>query len=189
MEAILYNISKNITMISIFLILILILGIIIYLITKKFDIHKKSIRYCGLLSRLNNRQILILSILLIRCFTIIYATCIYSQNILTELTIILLTSLLYIILVPRKILFESINIVPQAIIVYFINVLQNYKIEISSEMYIGQVIITLQIIIIIYAIYFLLKNFEELIGERGKKDERQKIGKRKKTNPKHAQYN
>lgn len=168
MEAIFYNVSKNLIPMAIFLIFEFLLGVIIYVITRKFDIHKKSIRYCGLLTGLNNRQIIILSAIIIRTFMIIYTVCIYEKNIITYLVMILVIDMIYIVFVPKKILFETINIIAQIIIIYFINVLKTYKIEISDEMYIGQVIITLSVFVIIYSMYFLLKDFEELIAEKKK---------------------
>ena len=67
------------------------------------------------------------------------------------------------ILNPTKIFFEAINISAQIIFLYFINVLKSYQIEVRDEMFVSQVIIVLTVFIILYAIYFFLKNFEDLI--------------------------
>lgn len=166
MEVILYNISKNLIPISICLALVLFIGVVIYIFTRKFDIHKKTIRYFGLLTGLNNRQIIVLSSIFIRTFMIIYTVCVYKSSILDYIVMILLIDIVYMILVPRKIIFETINITAQLILVYFINMLKTYRIEVSNEMYVEQIIIILSSFMIFYSVYFLLKNFEELITEK-----------------------
>ena len=166
MEVILYNISKNLIPVSIFLAFIFIVGLAIYIFTRKFDIHKKTIRYFGLLTGLNNRQIIVLASIIIRTFMLIYTVCIYKSSILDYMVMILLIDIVYMILVPKKIIFETINITAQLILVYFINMLKTYRIEVSSEMYVEQIIIILSSFIIFYSVYFLLKNFEELITEK-----------------------
>lgn len=166
MEVILYNISKNLIPISICLAIVLFIGVVIYIFTRKFDIHKKTIRYFGLLTGLNNRQIIVLSSIFIRTFMIIYTVCVYKSSILDYIVMILLIDIVYMILVPRKIIFETINITAQLILVYFINMLKTYRIEVSNEMYVEQIIIILSSFMIFYSVYFLLKNFEELITEK-----------------------
>ncbi len=180
MEVFLYSIGTAIKPIAIFLIVILTLGIFIYLTTRKFDIHKKAIRYAGLLTGLTNKQILILSAIIIRTFMIIYTACTYEKDIFIYLVMIIIVAIIYIAFVPKKILFESINIIAQVIILYFINILKMYKIEVSDQMYINQVILVLVGFIIVYSIYFLLKNFESLIKHKKKgkkKNEKEKIPK------------
>ena len=72
------------------------------------------------------------------------------------------------VLTPKKIIFETINITAQLILIYLINVLTTYRIEISNDMYVGQVVIFLSLLMILYTIYFFLKNFEELIRRKQK---------------------
>lgn len=174
-EETIYSISNHFTQLVVFLGFVLFLGIIIYIITGKFDIHKKSSMYCGLLTGLHNRQILILCVLLIRTFCIIYAVTIYTKNIGVSLITILLVDCIYIILTPKKLLFEGINIIAQLIFIYLINVLKTYQMEISNDMYVGQIAMVLSAFMIIYTIYFFLKNFEETI-RRKKKGKREKEG-------------
>lgn len=162
-----YNINLNIKELAIFLGFMLVMAIIIYILIRKFDIHKKTSGYLGLLSGLNNIQTLTLCTITIRTFCVIYSACVYSEVILLSLAIILVVDIIYIILNPKKIIFESINIIAQITFLYFINVLRNYQIEISSEMFIGQIIIILTVFIILYAIYFFLKGFEDLIRKKG----------------------
>ena len=158
-----YNINLNIKELSIFLGFMLLVAILIYVMLSKFDIHKKRIAYIGLLTGLNNYQILTLCAITIRLFCIIYSAVTYTDVILLSLAIILVVDVIYILLNIKKIVFETINTVAQIIFIYFINILKSYQIEVSNEMYVSQVIIVLIVFIILYTIYFFLKGFEDLI--------------------------
>lgn len=158
-----YNVNLNLKELAMFLGFMLIVAIVVYVMLQKFDIHKKRIAYIGLLTGLSNYQILTLCAITARLFCIIYSAVTYTDVILLSLAIILVVDIVYIILNPKKILFEIINIFAQVVLLYFINVLKSYQLEVSNEMYISQVIIVLTVFIILYAIYFFLKNFEELI--------------------------
>ncbi len=158
-----YNINLNLRELAIFLGLMLAFAIIIYIAMQKFDIHKKRIAYIGLLTGLTNYQILTLCTLTVRLFCIIYSSIIYIDEIVLSLMLILAIGIVYIVLNPKKILFETINIFAQIIFIYLINVLQGYQLEVSNEMYISQVIIIIKVFIILYAIFFFLKGFEDLV--------------------------
>lgn len=164
-----YNMNLNMKELAIFLGFMLVVGIILYLLMQKFDIQKKRSIYLGLLLGFSNYQIIVLCIITIRLFCIIYSACTYTDVILLSLAIVLVVEVAYIILNPKKIIFETINCIAQIIFLYFLNVLRNYQIEVSREMFISQVIIVLTIFIILYAIYFFLKGFEDLIKKNGKR--------------------
>ena len=163
LQKIVYNMNSNLKELAIIMAIIFFLGLFIYILTYKFDIHKKRVMYLGLITGLDNHKILSLCAMLIRLLCIIYSACIYSKNILLGLAIILVVDIIYIILNPKKIIFESINIILQIIFIYLINVLRTYQIQVGDEMYVGQVEIILSVFIVIYAIYFFLKGFEDLI--------------------------
>ena len=166
LEEAIYSISNHFTQLIVFLGFVLLLGIIIYIMTGKFDIHKKTSMYCGLLTGLNKKQILALCVILIRTFCIIYAVTIYSKNIGLSLVTIFLIDCIFILLSPKKILFEGINIIAQLIFIYLINVLKTYTLEISNDMHVEQISIVLSAFMIIYTVYFFLKNFEEIIRKK-----------------------
>ena len=87
-------------------------------------------------------------------------------------------SLIYIILMPKKIIFKTINIIAQGIILYFLRIMHSYRLEISNENYILQVEIALIVFLCIYAGYFLLKNTEDIIIQaKGKKKVKKGKGK------------
>ena len=183
LEEAIYSISNHFTQLIVFLGFVLLLGIIIYIMTGKFDIHKKTSMYCGLLTGLNKKQILALCVILIRTFCIIYAVTIYSKNIGLSLVTIFLIDCIFILLSPKKILFEGINIIAQLIFIYLINVLKTYTLEISNDMHVEQISIVLSAFMIIYTVYFFLKNFEEIIRKKEKVRKNKKSLKKK--NQKH----
>ncbi len=158
-----YNINLNLKELAIFLGFMLVVAIVVFIMLQKFDIHKKRIAYVGLLTGLQNYQILTLCAITIRLFCIIYSAVTYTDVILLSLAIILVVDIIYILLNPKKIVFEIINISAQIIFLYFINVLKSYQLEVSNEMYISQIIVVLTVFIILYAIYFFLKGFEDLV--------------------------
>lgn len=158
-----YNINLNLKELAIFLGFMLVVAIAIYIMLQKFDIHKKRVAYIGLLTGFSNYQILTLCAITIRLFCIIYSALTYTDVILISLALILVVDIVYIFLNPKKIVFEAINIFAQIIFIYLINVLKGYQLEVSNEMYISQIIIVLTVFIILYAIYFFLKGFEDLV--------------------------
>lgn len=89
--------------------------------------------------------------------------------------------IIYILLMPKKIIFETINILAQSTILYFIRIIHQYRIEISNENYVLQVEIALIIFLIIYAGYFLLKSIEDIITQtKTKKSKSKKLKNTKK---------
>lgn len=168
-DAVIYNLNNIWNVVIMFLVFILICGLILYMMTKKFNIHKKSSMYGGLIAGFNRRQTIMLCSIIIRTFLIIYAAVTYNNYLIVVLTMIFIADLVYMICNPKKLILESINIIGQIIVLYLNNILINYRLEISDEMYVTQVQLGLTIFIIIYAIYFLLKNFEETIKKRSKK--------------------
>lgn len=161
-----YNINKVLITLIIFLGIITMLGTAVFYMLKKFDIKKKRIIYLGLFSRLNTKQILLLSAIIIRTYLIIACSFINPNDILIYLSMIVIVDIIYIVLNYKKAIFETINIFAQLCLIYLISVLSLYQIEVSNEMYVVQVKIFLIIFIIMYTIYFLIKNVEEVISEK-----------------------
>ena len=177
-QRIIYNINSNLIELAVVLGIILLIGIVIYILTYKFDIHKKRMMYLGLLTGLNSRQVLSFCAILIRLCCIIYTACTYSEFIILSLAIIIVVDIVYMILNPKKIIFETLNISAQVIFLYFINVIKDYHIQVSTEKYVGSIIVILIIFIILYAIYFFLKGFESLVIKK----ERNKVEDEKRNN-------
>lgn len=170
-ENILYTITLFVKPFIVVTVSMLMIGFFLYHLTKKFNIHKKSTRYLGLLTGINKKQIIELSAILIRTILVIYAVLDHRKSIEAILVMVITSEIIYIILAPKKFIFEIINIAAQSTIIYFTEIIHNYRIEISNENYILQVEIALTIFIISYAIYFFLKNIEDII--KPKKERRQ----------------
>lgn len=163
-EYLAYNLTEYLMLTLVFFILILAISLFIYNGTKKIDIHKKSTRYFGLISALKNRQISMLCVILIRMVLILYSITIYKENIILTIIMILFADLIYICL--RKSIFEIINIIAQVFLIYLINILNEYRIEISQVNYVFQIQIILAVFLTIYVIYFFIKNFFEILTDR-----------------------
>ena len=163
LETILYQLSKISGVLIIFLVVVMLVSFILYKITKKFNIHKKSVMLCGMLTSLKNTQLIMITAIIIRTFLVMFTAIFYTKNILLYLIMIILSSLVYAIFHYRKAIFEIISTSAQIIALYLIHILSNYMIEVSNDPYVLAIKICLIIFIIMYASYFFLKNFEDVI--------------------------
>lgn len=163
LDTILYELSKVAWVLPIFLGIILLLSFIIYLITKKFDIHRKSVMVCGMFMGLSNKQIIMIISIFIRTFLVIFTACVYSKNILLYLLMIAISSIVFAILNYRKAILEIVSTGAQIVALYLINILTSYMIEESNDTYVLVIKICLIVFLIVYAMYFFLKNFEDII--------------------------
>lgn len=163
LDTILYELSKVAWVLPIFLGIILLLSFIMYLVTKKFNIHKKSVILSGMFMGLSNKQIIMIISILIRTFLVIFTACVYSKNILLYLLMIAISSIIFAILNYKKAILEIVSTVAQIIVLYLINILTSYMIEESNDPYVLVIKICLIVFLIVYATYFFLKNFEDII--------------------------
>ncbi len=163
-EYIMYNLTNYLMLTLVFFIIILAGSILIYLNTKKINIHKKGTRYFGLISALKSKQIAMLCSILIRTILIVYAVIIYQTNVITTIIMIIFADIIFIIL--KRSIFEIFNITAQVFLIYFINILQEYRIHVSDENYVFLIQIALTVFLITYVLYFLLKNFVETLTDR-----------------------
>lgn len=163
LDTILYELSKVAWVLPIFLGIILLLSFIMYLVTKKFNIHKKSVILSGMFMGLSNKQIIMIISIFIRTFLVIFTACVYTKNILLYLLMISISSIIFAILNYKKAILEIVSTIAQIIALYLINILTSYMIEESNDPYVLVIKICLIIFLIVYAIYFFLKNFEDII--------------------------
>lgn len=163
LDTILYELSKVAWVLPIFLGIIILLSFIMYLVTKKFNIHKKSVILSGMFMGLSNKQIIMIISILIRTFLVIFTACVYSKNILLYLLMIAISSIIFAILNYKKAILEIVSTVAQIIALYLINILTSYMIEESNDPYVLVIKICLIVFLIVYATYFFLKNFEDII--------------------------
>ena len=163
LDTILYELSKVAWVLPIFLGIILLLSFIMYLVTKKFNIHKKSVILSGMFMGLSNKQIIMIISIFIRTFLVIFTDCVYTKNILLYLLMIAISSIIFAILNYKKAILEIVSTIAQIIALYLINILTSYMIEESNDPYVLVIKICLIIFLIVYAIYFFLRNFEDII--------------------------
>lgn len=163
LDTILYELSKVAWVLPIFLGIILLLSFIMYLVTKKFNIHKKSVILSGMFMGLSNKQIIMIISIFIRTFLVIFTACVYTKNILLYLLMIAISSIIFAILNYKKTILEIVSTIAQIIALYLINILTSYMIEESNDPYVLVIKICLIIFLIVYAIYFFLRNFEDII--------------------------
>ena len=163
LDTILYELSKVAWVLPIFLGIILLLSFIMYLVTKKFNIHKKSVILSGMFMGLSNKQIIMIISIFIRTFLVIFTACVYTKNILLYLLMIAISSIIFAILNYKKAILDIVSTIAQIIALYLINILTSYMIEESNDPYVLVIKICLIIFLIVYAIYFFLRNFEDII--------------------------
>lgn len=176
LDTILYELSKVAWVLPIFLGIILLLSFIMYLVTKKFDIHKKSVMVSGMFMGLSNKQIIMIISIFIRTFLVIFTACVYSKSILLYLLMIAISSIIFAVLNFKKAILEIVSTSAQIIALYLINILTSYMIEESNDTYVLVIKICLIVFLIVYAVYFFLKNFEDIITNHKRRtvDERRK---------------
>lgn len=174
MEKILFKFLNNSTMLLTFLALIIFLGIVIMVLTRKLKHNKFNINIYGMLLGLNNREICGIACNFIRTFLVIYNSWIYADDIQFTFIIIAIASIMCILTNPRieKIIFEIANSAAQLISVFLINSLMGYMVDVGQENYVVLIQILLSIFITIYTIYFLMKNFEEIVTKNYKRREK-----------------
>ena len=160
LDTILYELSKVAWVLPIFLGIILLLSFIMYLVTKKFDIHKKSVMVSGMFMGLSNKQIIMIISIFIRTFLVIFTACVYSKSILLYLLMIAISSIIFAVLNLKK---AIVSTSAQIVALYLINILTSYMVEESNDTYVLVIKICLIVFLIVYAVYFFLKNFEDII--------------------------
>ena len=85
LETILYQLSKISGVLIIFLVVVMLVSFILYKMTKKFNIHKKSVMLCGMLTSLKNTQLIMITAIIIRTFLVMFTAIFYTKNILLYL--------------------------------------------------------------------------------------------------------
>lgn len=162
-ELILYNLSSSKILIIVFLVTFFIIGLFLYWLVNRLRLEKGKIKIHGLLLGINDKGIIILSMTLVRAFLIIFYTLVHQNNIQISLIMIGVISIIYILCSARNIIYEIVNTGAILAVIYFINTLNTYLIEITYSSSVEVVKIILISFIVMYTIYLLLKSIEEII--------------------------
>lgn len=162
LELILYNLSSSWILLTIFFIVLFVIGCTIFLLTKKFNLTDGRIKLYGLLLNINDKDVIILSVIIVRAFLIIYSILFYNSNIYMYLTMIGIISIILIIVSFKDIIYELINTCSLMALIYFNHTLSNYVIEVENSNSVQMIKIILITFAILYTIYILLRGFEDI---------------------------
>lgn len=163
-ELILYNISKSWLLLAAFLILLFIIGCIIYISTKDFKVKNGKIKMYGLLLNMTNKDILIISMIIVRTFLIIYSLIMYEQNLFMYLVMNVIISLLFILFYRKNIIYEIINTIALIMIIYFQDQLASYLVNIEYSSSVQIMRMAVMCFGIVYTVYICLKEFEDVVA-------------------------
>ena len=172
MELVLYYIKESSSLLISFLILIFILGIIMYLSIRKFRQGSKvKVGTYGLFLGLKNIDIVKLSIIISKTFLAVYSTMI-TDKVMVYISILMLIILtfIYIILSPKKLVYETVYTFMEIVLIYFIFTINNYMVEVEFSIIILMIKICLIIFVLVMSTYLLLKNFNNLVEYRWDKE-------------------
>jgi len=103
---------------------------------------------------INNKGTLILSMHVVRTFLIIYYSIFVPENIELTLALIGIISVIYIVFDMRDIIFEIFNTISLMAVIYFINSLNTYMIEVEATTSIQIIRIALILFTLMYVIYY-----------------------------------
>lgn len=162
LELVLFNLSSSWLLITTFFVLLFIIGCAIFFATRKFDLRDGKIKTYGLLLNMTNKDIFVLSIIIVRAFIIIYSVVMYQENIYMYLAMIAVISVVLIITTFKNVIYEMINTIALMALIFFTHTLNNYVIQVESS---GSVLIIKTILIsfaILYTTYISLKGFEDI---------------------------
>ena len=168
MELILYYIKESGSLLISFLILIFILGIICYMTMRNFkQTSRMKVGFYGFFLGLKNTDIIKLSAIIIRIFLVIYTMTITSMELIFICFImIVLLTLIYTILTPKKIVNEVVSTLMQIVMIYFVYNINGYMAEIGYSYIILMIKICLIVFTILFSTYFLLRNLADIVDNR-----------------------
>jgi len=161
-ELILYNLTLSWKLLLVYLISLFILGCICFFIIRNFNMKDGKIKIYGLLLGINNMGIFTLSLHIVRTFLVLYYSIFYFANIKLAIALIGIVSIIYIVFEMKNILFEIVNTISLMVVIYFINSLNVYMIEVESSFSVQIMRLALTLFTIMYTIYYLLRSFENI---------------------------
>ena len=171
MELILYYIEESRMIILSFLILIFIIATFSFFYMRNFNQEKKSkVIFYGLLLQMSNIDIIKTATIIMRTFIIVYATIITKQSeILMCIVMMTILSIIYIIFSFKRIVNEIVSTGMQIAIIYLINIVNNYEVEIENSLLIFMVKTILIIFALILTTYIFFKEVDIISKDRERK--------------------
>lgn len=172
MELVLYYIKESASLLISFLILIFVLGFSAYMTMRNFRQDSKlKVGFYGLFLGLKNVDIIKLSIIVIRIFLVFYSVMITAkEKVFISLIMIIILSIIYIVLTPKKIINETVCTVMEIVMIYFVYIINSYMVNIDFSIEILMIKVCLVVFTILLSTYFLLRNIGDVVDLRWKKE-------------------
>ncbi len=163
-ELIMYELNEYSDMMIIFLISILSIFLVIILFTSKLKLNKFDSFMYGIFLRLKNVDIILISLIFIRLFLIYYTAFTYSKQVIANVIMVGIVSLIYIVMLFdfKKGIFEVINSCILIFSLVLVNSLYGYILDVNGDIFIVIIRALLSVFISIYATYFSLRNIEDV---------------------------
>ena len=171
MELILYNIIESRRLILSFLILIFFIAALSFYYMRNFNQEKKSkVIFYGLLLQMSNIDIIKTATIIMRTFIMVYATIITKQNeIFMCIVMMVILSFIYSIFSLKRILNELVSTFMQISIIYLINIVNNYEVEIENNLLIFMAKTILIIFALMLTTYIFFKEVDIISKDRERK--------------------
>ena len=163
-----YQFVKVSDIIVIFVIYTTMLGIILYNKTRKVNGRDNQFKLFGVFMGMKNIDIVMLSLINIEFITVCNAAVIKNIDIKLYLTILIIISILFIIYKFKTIINQSVNVIVQIVALYLNKIIYQYRIEVEKTPIVNLIQTVLTVLIIMYALYTFLMQFEEIIKSKRK---------------------
>lgn len=177
LSSVLYYASIIIMPTMVYLLVIIFVAAVVWISMKKIDVTSEATMIGTLFASLNKKDFTKLAAVSIRTFMIAYTAVNFTNDnfILYYMTIIM-SSLLYAILEPKKAVFEIVNTAAQIVILYIIMQVQNYRIDMNNQ---NQFVFLLQLLLIIFIMTYAFVCFMRDLSVIIEREKKWKIRKRK----------
>ena len=182
MEIILYYIVECRDMLISFLILMFVIGIGCFILMSNFSQEKRGkILFYGLFFHMNTVDVLKMSSMLVKSFLAIYATiAIEQEKIFISLIIMFLLTMLYIVLAPKRFVYEIVTTAVNAGFIYFIYLINNYSIEVENSLIILMINISFILFVLVFTTYLFFREIDIITVDREIKNIKKEEKERKK---------
>lgn len=178
LEVFAFRLGKMTNLIIANLIGVILVSLLAYFMTRKFDFKDSKIKFYGLFLNLRRVDVIILAISFIRMITIIYSAALGYQDVLTSAVILSLLTAIMLFYNFHKFIIEIANGAATIVIIYFINILNNYTVEVEQQATVIIIQVALMLFACIYAVYMFLVNIEDIARKnkkiRERKDEKER---------------
>lgn len=162
-EVIVYRLNNLLKYVFFCFIAVGILSAISFYLTREDKLNSKQMKIYGLLINLSKIDTLMLSISCARMLATIFCAINITQDIYGYIVIIGILSLFLIAYNFKKLIIELVNSVAPCLVLYLINILANYQVEVETNTYVSIIKTTLIAFVCLYSIYVFLTNLDDIV--------------------------